>query len=430
MRFSRRSGAELASVSVGKVELLGRGYWHPPAPKNLTRRVIAVGSMGGCVGKSTVAAHLAVAMANLGAHVIAVDMDLRSPRLHTLFGLERPASGLQALFDDEIENLDSSLARTRVRNLQLLTGGRPGGGTGNPGAAPLDGDQKQILLHEIDALESDVIVLDLGGISQDDLADAFAFSAASLLVAAPRPASLLATFDFLGLAARRAAGPISSDHFVTDASRGFTGRLVGNLTASSEDVESFHAFSRLVQTQLGLSLPIAACVRNDGRLTESGSPGRSPLVGGRLTESGRAFHGLAEALLHEELCAPPSVTAREPAGPPMTEEMLVSILEQHRRKHVRHEVDWSATLHLGERLVAVRVADISMSGAALEVVSEVRLGELGTLLFDQLPGRPALSVVVKSLDEPLRRGGVAFTGAAELRQRVVATAAAQRATGL
>jgi MinD-like ATPase involved in chromosome partitioning or flagellar assembly len=431
VRFSRRSGAALASVGVGKVELLGRGYWHPPAPVNLSRRVVAVGSTGGRVGKSTVAAHLAVAMANLGAQVIAVDMDLRSPSLHALFGVERPALGLQALLDDEIQNLDSSLSRTAVRNLHLLAGGAPGARAGGP--AGLNGDQRKLLMHQLGALDGDVVILDLGANTYDDLIDCFSLAATGLLVASPQPRSLVTSFEFLRHAARRAAG--ATERAPADWPRGFVGRVIGNLATSAEEVEILHAFSRLVHARLGIDLPVAGCVGADNRLAEATALGRSSLVGGRLTESGRVFHVMAETLLRDETRRPAEGTATAPAPvsvhleEPLTEALLDASLDLHRRKHLRYDVDWTATLHLpvDGRRVAVRIVDISMSGAALEVVSELQLGETATLVFDQLPGRPALPVDVKSLDPSLRRAGVVFTGAEELRHPVVAAAQAQRA---
>ena len=67
----------------------------------------------------------------------------------------------------------------------------------------------------------------------------------------------------------------------------------------------------------------------------------------------------------------------------------------------------------------MRVVDVSMSGVALEVAPELEIGADATLRFDQLPGQPALPVVIKSLQESVRRAGVAFTGPDEERQRLV-----------
>ena len=158
MRPPRRSGAALASVSVGRVELLARGGEHAP-PASAGTRVIVVGSTGGRVGKSIVAANLAVAIANLGAPVIAVDLDLRMPALHGILGVDRPALGWQRLLSDEIENLESSLTSTSVRNLHLVAGGTRQG-VGRLGAPGLDGEQRRLLLRQLRALEAEVVIID------------------------------------------------------------------------------------------------------------------------------------------------------------------------------------------------------------------------------------------------------------------------------
>lgn len=59
----------------------------PTSTKKPARVVIAVGSGKGGVGKSTVAANLALAMAKRGHTVVFLDADLYGPSLPTLFGM-------------------------------------------------------------------------------------------------------------------------------------------------------------------------------------------------------------------------------------------------------------------------------------------------------------------------------------------------------
>ena len=56
----------------------------------MPRRALAVLSMGLGEGKSVLAANLAVSFSQLGLRTLLVDANLRRPRVHALFGIERP----------------------------------------------------------------------------------------------------------------------------------------------------------------------------------------------------------------------------------------------------------------------------------------------------------------------------------------------------
>jgi non-specific protein-tyrosine kinase len=73
------------------------------------------------VGKSTIMVFLAMAMAQSGRRVIAVDADLRNPKLHTLLGLKRD-HGLSDVLADPTQ-LATALKETRIRGLRALTAG-------------------------------------------------------------------------------------------------------------------------------------------------------------------------------------------------------------------------------------------------------------------------------------------------------------------
>src|SRR5205823_7191650 len=57
-------------------------------------RLIAVGGAKGGVGKSTLAASLATALAMMGRRVVAVDLDLGGANLHLFLGVRAPARTL------------------------------------------------------------------------------------------------------------------------------------------------------------------------------------------------------------------------------------------------------------------------------------------------------------------------------------------------
>lgn len=68
------------------------------------RRVaLAVCSPDSGDGKTFFVANLAVAFSQLGARTLVVDADMRTPRLHEVFGLEAPASGLSSILSGRAE---------------------------------------------------------------------------------------------------------------------------------------------------------------------------------------------------------------------------------------------------------------------------------------------------------------------------------------
>ena len=73
-------------------------------------------------GKSTIAANLAVVLAQGNSSVILVDSDLRRPVLHTSFGLPND-KGLSDFLREDHPDLDRYLRETEVKNLRLITSG-------------------------------------------------------------------------------------------------------------------------------------------------------------------------------------------------------------------------------------------------------------------------------------------------------------------
>lgn len=103
-------------------------------------------------GKSMVTANLAIALANNGFRVIAVDTDLRLPHLHELFNLESELGLTDALLDG---NSSQFLKPTRVDGLALMTSGSI---PPNP-AEILNSPTLAGLLKEL-SQEADIIILD------------------------------------------------------------------------------------------------------------------------------------------------------------------------------------------------------------------------------------------------------------------------------
>lgn len=83
-------------------------------------RTILVTSPNAQEGKSLVVANLAVALAQRELRVIAVDADLRLPRLHRLFGLDQGRGLTGSLLD---EHAGEQLKLTFIESLRVLTSG-------------------------------------------------------------------------------------------------------------------------------------------------------------------------------------------------------------------------------------------------------------------------------------------------------------------
>src|SRR3954470_1220356 len=85
------------------------------------RHIIAIGSGKGGVGKSLLAANLAIYLAQLGKRVVLLDADLGGANLHTFVGVERPRVTLGDFFDKRVERIEECIVETQVANLGLLS---------------------------------------------------------------------------------------------------------------------------------------------------------------------------------------------------------------------------------------------------------------------------------------------------------------------
>jgi capsular exopolysaccharide synthesis family protein len=105
-------------------------------------------------GKSTTAANLAIAFAQLRKKTLLVDADLRKPVQHNVFGHPR-GPGISEYLIGEIEDIDSIIHQTKVENLFILTaGGLP------PNPSELLGSDRMSQLVDQLEQEWDMVLLD------------------------------------------------------------------------------------------------------------------------------------------------------------------------------------------------------------------------------------------------------------------------------
>jgi len=407
-----------APKSLRRVRMLSSGRWHAPMDTRLMPTVIAVGSAARGLGKSVVVSNLAASIAGLGRRVVVVDLDYRAPRQHTLFGVTSPEGGLQAWLERKRARQDELAQATRVRNLRLL----PAPAAGD--ATPPSRDERLALVRELNDLDSDVILIDVGADNRDDLFDFFAINAVRLLVTSRAPAALQATYAFLKSAALRAERKHGAH--AREALTRFAGGLVGNSIDAPEQEETFHAFSRLVREHLGIPLPVVGCLKTSERVAQS-IVARQPLIARRGIDGNvRQFDHIAEAIMNDErvgehVCALDGEPIDVPIAP------LPAAVEGYARRHTRYPVDWAASLELATEMTAVRVRDVSESGAAVETTLRLRVGDAGVLHLDQISGQPRVPVIVKSIVPASNRVGLAFTEKGRATARLAAAARAAAA---
>ncbi|MDR2738338.1 MAG: P-loop NTPase [Treponema sp.] len=155
-------------------------------------RIIPVASGKGGVGKSMVAANLAVAFAQAGQRVILADLDLGASNLHLLIGYQAPQLGIGTFLSDTRSDFSKVVADTDIPNLKFIPGD-----TEIPGTANLRPAQRQALVKRLLSLNADILILDLGAGTHQSILEFFLLSGQGIIVSAPTVTATLNAYVFL-----------------------------------------------------------------------------------------------------------------------------------------------------------------------------------------------------------------------------------------
>ena len=259
-----------------------------PAPAAGGPRIIAVGGGKGGVGKSLIAANLAVYLAQLGKRVVLIDADLGGANLHNFVGVERPTVTLGDFFDKRVARVQDCVVPTAVANLGLISGEGDPIWAANPKPAT-----KNRLLSQIRSVEGDYLICDLPSGSGFTALDFFLVAQLGLLVVAPEPTSVENTFRFIKsaflrqlrgvrelekLAAGKADGGLPAPLDLLQAARRdapsvapriaeemrrFRPRLIVNQTRAKSDHELGLALRSTGRRRLGLSIDYLGALETD-----------------------------------------------------------------------------------------------------------------------------------------------------------------------
>jgi len=297
-------------------------------PRRTVPRIIAVAGGKGGVGKSTIAANLAVALGRLGRRVTLVDADLGAANLHTMLGVLSPSAGLGDFLDRRVDTLDALKTPVVVPTLSLVSG------TSRPGAANLGRGDKRRLLDAIARLDADDVVVDVGAGSSFNVVDLVAAADHKLLVLTPQLPSLHNAYALLKACVHRVVRRLSLDDVeqrLIDAALGHDTRartitqlldvlrpldpvlanriadtlarfgvaIIANQVEAAGDAGALSRMSPLIHDHLLIHAPLIATIRRSAALAGGLRAGTGTLAGG--DDSAAVFRKLAHTLLCTDL---------------------------------------------------------------------------------------------------------------------------------
>ena len=154
--------------------------------------IIPVASGKGGVGKSMVAANLAIALAQAGKDVVLADIDLGASNLHLIIGLATPRCGIGTWLSRSGAAFEDIIYQTDYPNMRFIPGDAE-----LPGLANLTARQKNLLSKKLLELKADYLILDLGAGTSSNILDFFLLSGRGMVVTAPTLTATLNAYLFL-----------------------------------------------------------------------------------------------------------------------------------------------------------------------------------------------------------------------------------------
>jgi len=177
------------------------------AVNKTNKKIIAVGGAKGGVGKSMLSANLAVGLALLGQKVVLADLDLGGADVHLYTGVKSLAKTWNDFLDKKVDSIKDILTPTAFNGLSLI-----GGDSSKLGSANLPYSQKLKIMRHLKELETDYLVVDLGGDTTYNGLDFFLLADQKIVVSGTEPASVLDSYTFVKVVFNRFLERFFSEH--------------------------------------------------------------------------------------------------------------------------------------------------------------------------------------------------------------------------
>jgi len=154
--------------------------------------IIPIASGKGGVGKTLLAANLAIALARAGHTTVAVDLDLGGSNLHTYLGIPNKHPGIGDFLKGKQLSFRSLALPTEIPNLSFV----PGDGK-TPFMANIPPEQRRLLIQEIMAIPARYVLLDLGAGSSFNTLNFFGITHRAMVVSTFETAAIMNFLTFL-----------------------------------------------------------------------------------------------------------------------------------------------------------------------------------------------------------------------------------------
>ncbi len=155
-------------------------------------QIVPIASGKGGVGKSLLAANLAIALAQEGKRVVLVDLDLGGSNLHLLLGVRNRTAGIGAFLTERKMDFEDLRFRTEYNGLEFIAGDAE-----IPGLANITSGQKRTLIRRLRGIDADFVVADLGAGTSFNIIDFFLMSGQGIVITTPTPTATVNAYLFL-----------------------------------------------------------------------------------------------------------------------------------------------------------------------------------------------------------------------------------------